>query len=57
MAIIPQSKANVLATSNAVKARLLEVQRTVPKDISVEVNVDNGVFIAASLKNVVFALE
>jgi multidrug efflux pump len=57
MAIIPQSKANVLATSNAVKARLAEVQRTVPKDISVSINVDNGVFIAASLKNVVFALS
>ena len=27
-----------------------------PKDINVEVNIDNGVFIAASLKNVVFAL-
>jgi multidrug efflux pump len=56
MAIIPQSKANVLATSNAVRVRLAEVQKTVPKDIAVEINIDNGVFIAASLKNVVFAL-
>jgi multidrug efflux pump len=56
MAIIPQSKANVLATSGAVKARLAEIQSTLPPDIQVEVNMDNGVYIAASLKNVVFAL-
>jgi multidrug efflux pump len=57
MAIIPQSKANVLATSGAVKKRLAEIQSTLPKDMNVEVNIDNGVFIAASLKNVVFALS
>ena len=56
MAIIPQSKANVLATSGAVKKRLAEIQSTLPKDMSVEINIDNGVFIAASLKNVVSAL-
>jgi multidrug efflux pump len=56
MAVIPQSKANVLATSGAVKKRLAEIQSTLPKDMLVEVNIDNGVFIAASLKNVVFAL-
>jgi multidrug efflux pump len=57
MAIIPQSKANVLATSTLVKERLAEVQRSVPKDITVSINIDNGVFIAASLKNVVLALS
>jgi multidrug efflux pump len=57
MAIIPQSKANVLATSNAVKKRLEEIQPTLPEDITVDVNMDNGVYIAASLKNVVFALS
>src|SRR6188768_211100 len=57
MAVIPQSKANVLATSNAVKKRLADIQDTLPKDINVEVNIDNGVYIAASLKNVVFALS
>jgi multidrug efflux pump len=56
MAIIPQSKANVLATSAAVKKRLAEIQKTLPKDMNVEINIDNGVFIAASLKNVVSAL-
>jgi multidrug efflux pump len=56
MAIIPQSKANVLATSGAVKKRLAEIQKTLPKDMKVEINIDNGVFIAASLKNVVSAL-
>jgi multidrug efflux pump len=56
MAIIPQSKANVLATSAAVKKRLAEIQPTLPKDMNVEINIDNGVFIAASLKNVVSAL-
>jgi len=57
MAIIPQSKANVLATSRAVKARLAEVQKILPKDITAEINIDNGIFISASLKNVVFALS
>ena len=56
MAIIPQSKANVLATSAAGQRAAGRVQSTLPKDITVEVNIDNGVFIAASLKNVVFAL-
>jgi len=56
MAVIPQSKANVLATSGAVKKRLAEIQSTLPKDMTVEVNIDNGVFIEASLKNVGFAL-
>ncbi len=57
LAIIPQSKANVLATSNAVRERLAQVQPTLPKDITVDVNIDNGVYIAASLKNVVWALS
>jgi multidrug efflux pump len=57
MAVIPQSKANVLATSAAVEKRLAEVQRTLPKDLTAEINIDNGIFIAASLKNVLFALS
>jgi multidrug efflux pump len=57
MAIIPQSKANVLRTSSEVKKRLEEVRPTLPKDITVDVNIDNGVYIAASLKNVVWALS
>jgi multidrug efflux pump len=56
LAIIPTSKANVLAASKLVKERLAEVRKTLPKDISAEINIDNGVFIAASLKNVVKAL-
>jgi multidrug efflux pump len=57
MAIIPQSKANVLATSNEVRKRLAQVQPTLPKDITVDINIDNGVYIAASLQNVVWALS
>jgi len=57
MAVIPQSKANVLATSDLVEKRLEEVQRTLPADIRAEINIDNGIFIAASLKNVVLALS
>jgi multidrug efflux pump len=57
MAIIPQSKANVLATSRAVKLKLAEIQATLPKDLKAEINIDNGVFIQASLKNVVTALS
>ncbi len=41
----------------AVKERLAQIQPTLPKDITVEINIDNGVYIAASLKNVVFALS
>jgi multidrug efflux pump len=57
MAIIPQSKANVLKTSALVKERLAQIQPSLPKDITVEVNIDNGVYIEASLKNVVWALS
>src|SRR6187399_3693524 len=57
MAIIPQSKANVLATSNAVRERLAQVQPTLPKDVTIDINIDNGVYIAASLENVVWALS
>jgi multidrug efflux pump len=39
-----------------VKERLADVQKSLPKDISAEINIDNGVFISASLKNVVKAL-
>ena len=34
----------------AVKKRLAEIQQTLPKDMHVEINIDNGVFIAASLE-------
>src|SRR5688572_9453948 len=57
MAIIPQSKANVLKTSALVKERLAQIQPSLPKDITVEINIDNGVYIEASLKNVVWALS
>jgi multidrug efflux pump len=57
MAIIPQSKANVLKTSALVKERLAQIQPTLPKDITVEINIDNGVYIEASLKNVMWALS
>ena len=57
MAILPQSKANVLATSAAVKKQLAAIQSTLPKDMVAEINIDNGMFIAASLKNVVLALS
>src|SRR5690349_4078601 len=57
MAVIPQSKANVLRTSQLVKDKLAQIQPTLPKDMNVEINIDNGVFIAASLKNVVWALS
>src|SRR5687767_4716487 len=57
MAILPQSKANVLATSAAVKKQLESIRATLPKDIVAEINIDNGMFIAASLQNVVLALS
>jgi len=57
MAIVPQSKANVLATSKAVRERLAQIQPTLPKDVTIDINIDNGVYIAASLENVVWALS
>ncbi len=56
LAVIPQAQANVLATSQAVKDELERVRPTLPKDLRAEINIDNGMFIEESLKNVVFAL-
>ncbi len=36
---------------------MAQIQPSLPKDITVEINIDNGVYIEASLKNVVWALS
>ncbi|MFM1887250.1 MAG: hypothetical protein RL026_2407 [Pseudomonadota bacterium] len=56
MPIVPQSTANVLEVATAVKEELARAQATLPEGIQVEVNIDNSVFILASMKKVVTAL-
>jgi multidrug efflux pump len=56
IAIIPTSTANVLDVSRGVRAELERIRSGLPPDISVDVNVDNSVFVIASLKEVRHAL-
>ncbi len=54
--IVPQSQANILDISRAVRAEVERLRSTLPKDIQAEVNLDFSVFIAESIKKVGFAL-
>ncbi len=56
LGIIPQAKANILQVNKRVKARLAELQSTLPDDINVGVNIDSSIFISESLKEVGKAL-
>ena len=56
LGIIPQAQANILQVNRDVSKRIDELQSTLPSDISLSVNVDNAIFIAASLKEVAKAL-
>jgi multidrug efflux pump len=56
LGIIPQSQANVLDISHAVRAELDRVRATLPKDLKAEVNLDFSAFISESIKNVAFAV-
>ena len=55
--IIPQAQANVLKVNNAVAQRIEEMQASMPDDIELAINLDNSVFIRASLVEVGKALS
>jgi multidrug efflux pump len=50
------STANVLEVADAVKKEMVLIRETLPKDIGLEVNIDNSVFIRESMKKVMHAL-
>ena len=56
MGIVPQAQANILQVNSNVAARIRELQSTLPGDIKVSVNMDNAIFIRASMKEVAKAL-
>ena len=56
LGIIPQSEANILQVNRDVRQRIEELQPSLPDDISMQINIDNALFIAASLKEVGKAL-
>jgi multidrug efflux pump len=56
LAIVPQSKANVLAVNRAVTEEIERLQSTIPQDIEVAVNIDFSIFIREELNEVLQAL-
>ena len=56
LGIVPQAQANLLEVNEAVTQRISELQSTLPPDIDVSVNLDNSMFIRASLVEVGKAL-
>lgn len=56
LGIIPQAQANILQVNGDVLKRLEEIRPTLPDDIEVGVNIDNSVFIRASMIEVAKAL-
>ena len=56
LGIVPQAQANILQVNADVVERIEQLQSTLPSDISVSVNMDNSMFIRASLKEVAKAL-
>jgi multidrug efflux pump len=56
LAIIPTSTANLLDVTRGVREEMVRVRASVPKDISVEVNVDNSLFVDESINEVLYAL-
>lgn len=56
LGIIPQAQANLLKVNKAVAARVDELQATMPDDISLAINMDNAIYIRASLVEVGKAL-
>ncbi len=56
LAIVPQSRANVLAVNQAVIEEIARLRSVVPKDLTVEVNIDFSTFIREELKEVLMTL-
>ncbi|MFO1455199.1 MAG: efflux RND transporter permease subunit [Steroidobacteraceae bacterium] len=56
LGIVPTSKANVLEVAQSVRAEVERMQSSLPKDITLEVNLDFTVFVVESMKKVVTVL-
>jgi multidrug efflux pump len=56
MPITPLSTANVLEVASAAKEAISRIQKSLPEDITLNVNIDNSVFILESMKKVLKAL-
>ncbi len=54
--VTPLSTANVLEVASSVKQEIALIRETLARDISLEVNIDNSVFIRESMNKVVHAL-
>ncbi len=54
--VVKQSKANELQVAEEVKKNLPAIKSSIPKDISLEIAVDNSRFVKASLKEVLSSL-
>ncbi|HKE95240.1 MAG TPA: efflux RND transporter permease subunit [Povalibacter sp.] len=55
-AIVPTSTANVLDVTRGVQEEMQRIRATLPDDIRMEVNVDNSLFVHASISEVMHAL-
>lgn len=56
LGIVPQAQANILQVNADVAKRVAELQSTLPSDIHVSINLDNAMFIKASIQEVAKAL-
>ncbi len=56
LGIIPQAQANLLQVNSDVRTRIEELQSTLPESIRLRINMDNSMFIRASMKEVAKAL-
>lgn len=56
IAVIRQSQSNTIAISNAVRAEIEALSRTLPEGMAIEVSSDDAIFVAASIEEVVTAL-
>ncbi len=56
LGIIPQAQANILKVNGDVRKRVDELQSSLPPDINLAVNMDNSMFIRASMREVFKAL-
>jgi multidrug efflux pump len=56
LGVVPQAQANILQVNADVATRIQELQPSLPADIKLSVNMDNAIFIRASMKEVAKAL-
>ena len=56
LGIIPQAQANILQVNSDVRKRIEELQSSLPPDMNFAVNLDNSMFIRASMREVAKAL-